>query len=55
MSTAPAPAIDRTNVRYNAATSSWEFDDESALKLVVDDLADTDAWMNLTQWASNWT
>src|SRR5579863_4595261 len=54
MSTKPAAVIDKTNTRYNAETGTHDFDDDAALKLVLDDLTETDTWMNLQQWPSRW-
>lgn len=53
MSTAAVP-ITKQNVHYNPQTKRYDFDDDAMLALIRDDSEDTDAWMNLQQWASNW-
>lgn len=54
--TLPANEINKTNVRMDPRTNTYQFDDDAALKLVLDDAAQADTYMNMnSQWAAGWT
>jgi len=46
--------ITSENMIKNPATGTYMFDDEAALKLVIDDAARADNYININQWASSW-
>lgn len=50
----PAKQIDATNTHVDPETNTYQFDDDAALRLVIEDRNNIDAWMNLQQWASQW-
>src|SRR6267142_5609709 len=47
--------ITSENMHKDSETGVYMFDDEAALKLVIDDAARADNYINTNQWASNWT
>ena len=51
----PAPLINEENVTLDEKTGTWEFDDRAAVKLVLDDTATADNYLNINQWAAGWT
>ena len=51
----PAPLINEENVTLDKETGTWEFDDRAAVKLVLDDTATADNYLNINQWAAGWT
>jgi hypothetical protein len=51
----PASEITLDNVYLDSDTQTFQFDDSAALKLVLDDAQQSDAYMNINQWASGWT
>ena len=51
----PAPLINEENVALDKDTGTWEFDDRAAVKLVLDDTATADNYLNINQWAAGWT
>lgn len=51
----PASEITLDNVHLDPDTKTFQFDDAAALKLVLDDTEQSDAYMNINQWASGWT
>jgi hypothetical protein len=50
-----AAQIDETNVHEDVDANVMTFEDAAALKLVLDDTSTADNYMNIQQWASNWT
>ena len=50
----PAAEITEKNIHLDPETNTYQFDDDAMLKLIIDDAAAYDSWMNLQQWASNW-
>jgi len=50
----PTAQITAQNMRMDQETGTYQFSDEAMLKLIIDDTAAYDSWMNLQQWASNW-
>jgi hypothetical protein len=50
----PVGQITSKNMYKDADTDVYMFDDEAALKLVIDDAARADNYMNVNQWASAW-
>jgi hypothetical protein len=50
----PVGQITSKNMYKDADTDVYMFDDEAALKLVIDDAARADDYMNINQWASAW-
>lgn len=51
----PASEIHTDDVVRDKETDTWQFDDHAALKLVIDDAALADNYLNILQWASGWT
>ena len=51
----PAAEITEDNVHEDPNTNTMSFEDAAALKLVLDDTQTADNYMNINQWASNWT
>jgi hypothetical protein len=51
----PVGTITSENMTQDAETGAYMFDNEAALKLVIDDAAAADTYANINQWASNWT
>jgi hypothetical protein len=51
----PATEITKENATQNPVSKIWDFKDEAALKLVVDDTTICDNYLNILQWASGWT
>lgn len=50
----PAGEILSTNVTKDPETGSYLFDDDAALKLVIEDTERADTYQNINQWASYW-
>jgi hypothetical protein len=53
--TIPAAEITSKSMTIDPETGAYMFDDESALKLVIDDASQADNYANINQWASYWT
>jgi len=51
----PAAEITEDNVHIDPETNTMSFENEAALKLVIDDTATADNAINILQWASGWT
>lgn len=51
----PAGDITSEHMYQDKDTGIWMYDDEAALRLVVDDAARADNYANINQWASQWT
>lgn len=51
----PVGDITSENMRKDQETGTYMYDDESALKLVIDDAARADNYANINQWSSAWT
>jgi hypothetical protein len=51
----PVGNITSENMRKDPETGTYMYDDEAALKLVIDDAARADNYANINQWASMWT
>lgn len=50
----PVNEITSEHMTKDAETGSYMYDDKAALKLVIDDAARADNYMNINQWASAW-
>jgi hypothetical protein len=50
----PADEITTENVHMDENTGTFQFDDDAALKLVLDDAQADDTFMNVNQWPANW-
>jgi hypothetical protein len=50
----PAAQIDETNIHLDPETNTYQFDDESMLKMILEDRDRADNFVNIQQWASNW-
>jgi hypothetical protein len=51
----PAAEITEDNLSKDEETGIWEYDDRAAVKLVLDDTAVADNFVNINQWAAGWT
>jgi len=51
----PAGNITKENLKKDKETGVYLYDDEAALKLVIDDASRADNYANINQWASQWT
>jgi hypothetical protein len=51
----PVAEITTDDVTKDKDTDTYQFSDEAALKLVLDDAAMADNFMNINQWAAGWT
>lgn len=51
----PAAEITEDNIHVDPETDTYQFDDDAAVKLVLDDTNSSDNYMNVNQWASGWT
>lgn len=51
----PASEITTDNVHLDKDTDTYQFDDNAAVKLVLDDAQAADNFMNINQWAAAWT
>lgn len=51
----PAPQITEENMTLDQETGTYQFSDQAALKLVLDDTNTVDTYINVNQWASGWT
>ena len=51
----PVGQITSKNMSKDPDTGAYMYDDEAALKLVVDDAARADNYANINQWSSAWT
>jgi hypothetical protein len=51
----PANEITDENTYLDADTGTVQFNDTAAIKLVIDNTAMADNYMNINQWASGWT
>lgn len=51
----PAAEINEDNVSLDKETGTWQFEDRAAVKLVMDDAATADNYLNINQWAAGWT
>lgn len=51
----PANEITTENVHFDEETSTYQFDDAAALKLVLDDTQTADGFMNINQWPAAWS
>lgn len=51
----PSGTIEAENVKLDPNTQTYEFNDQDAVKLVIDDAATADNYINVNQWASGWT
>ena len=51
----PAAKIDDTNAHLDPETNTISFEDEAALRLVLQDTQTADNYININQWASGWT
>lgn len=54
LSLQPAAEITTENVHKDKETGTYQFDDDAALKLVLDDTSAGDNFMNQNQWAAGW-
>ncbi len=50
-----APDITEENTYVDPDTNTIQFRDDAAVKLVIDDAARADNFINVNQWASGWT
>lgn len=50
----PDAEITEDNVRKDPDTDAWAFDDQAALKLVLDDESYSENYINVNSWASGW-
>lgn len=53
--TEAAPEITEDNTYLDSETDTIQFRDDAAVKLVIDDAARADNFINVNQWASGWT
>ncbi len=51
----PASEITEENTSLDPETNTISFEDQAALKLVLDDTSTADNYININQWASGWT
>lgn len=51
----PAAEVTSSNSHFDEEAGIWMFDDQAALKLVLDDATTVDTYININQWASGWT
>lgn len=51
----PAAQITEDNTHLDSETNTMSFENEAALKLVIDDTSTADNYININQWASGWT
>src|ERR1700704_755010 len=51
----PVGDITSKNMHKDQDTDAYMYDDEAALKLVIDDAARADQYANINQWSSAWT
>jgi hypothetical protein len=51
----PAAEITEDNSHIDSETNTIQFNDEAAVKLVIDDAASADNYINIQQWANGWT
>jgi hypothetical protein len=51
----PANQIDEENTFVSDATGTIQFKDAAAVKLVIDDAAKCDNYINIQQWSNGWT
>jgi hypothetical protein len=53
--TTPASEINGENTHIDSKTKTVQFNDEAAVKLVLDDTNFADNYINIQQWANGWT
>jgi len=51
----PAATLDDTNVHKDPETGGWSYDNQAAVKIIIDDTGLADNYININQWASGWT
>lgn len=55
LETVPAPEITTENMYIDSDTGTVQFNDQAAIKLVLNDTDAADNFVNINQWASGWT
>lgn len=55
LSLVPVAEITTEEVHKDEESGTYQFNDEAALKLVLDDTITADNYMNINQWAAGWT
>jgi hypothetical protein len=55
LETVPAPEITTENMYIDSDTGTVQFNDQAAIKLVLNDTEAADNFVNINQWASGWT
>src|ERR1041384_6480605 len=51
----PVGEITAEHMYRDKDTDVWMYQDAAALKLVIDDATKADSYLNVNQWAENWT